>query len=146
MELTAQFLPVGLASALALSDSVAACTNSAWSTHSGPVGRRSLSRSRRHFPQAVLDTRSCRIELALIASLVVMWSVPEVRFWLLTALASHAVMRLWSAFDFIPKALAFERADAAALSEADARNWDAAKHAALSARSDHLRRPCSWRS
>ncbi len=32
-------------------------------------------------------------------------------------------MRIWSAFDFIPKALAFERADAESISETDARNW-----------------------
>lgn len=62
-------------------------------------------------------------ELVLIVALAFTWSQPEVRFWLLTALASHAVMRIWSAFDFIPKALAFERADAATISEAEARNW-----------------------
>jgi hypothetical protein len=62
-------------------------------------------------------------ELALIVALVFTWSQPEVRFWLLTALASHAVMRIWSAFDFIPKALAFERVDAATISEAEARSW-----------------------
>jgi len=62
-------------------------------------------------------------ELALIVALIVTWSQSDVRFWLLTAFASHAVMRIWSAFDFIPKALAFERADAASLSEADTRAW-----------------------
>jgi hypothetical protein len=60
-------------------------------------------------------------ELALIGSLVVAWPIAEVRFWLLVALVSHAVMRIWSAFDFIPKALAFERADA--VSESTARRW-----------------------
>src|ERR671931_1050503 len=49
-------------------------------------------------------------ELSLIASLVAMWASPAVRRALLVALASHLVMRLWSAFDFIPRALAFERA------------------------------------
>ena len=60
-------------------------------------------------------------ELALIGSLVLAWPQPPVRAWLLAALASHASMRLWSAFDFIPKALAFERA--AQVDEAAARAW-----------------------
>jgi len=50
-------------------------------------------------------------ELSLIASLVTTWGEPAVRTALLVAMASHLVMRLWSAFDFIPKALAFERVD-----------------------------------
>ena len=63
-------------------------------------------------------------ELALIASLIVAWSRPEVRTWLLIGFTSHVVMRMWSAFDFIPKALAFERADvSAAVSEDAARRW-----------------------
>ena len=41
------------------------------------------------------------------------------------ALASHAIMRLWSAFDFIPKALAFEKAEPSTISEAAARAWTA---------------------
>lgn len=62
-------------------------------------------------------------ELTLIASLVVAWSQPLVRYALLVALASHAAMRIWSALDFIPKALAFERADPGAITEATARRW-----------------------
>jgi hypothetical protein len=62
-------------------------------------------------------------ELTLIATLVVAWPRPEVRYWLLVALASHVVMRLWSAFDFIPKALAFERADPSSITEETARRW-----------------------
>jgi hypothetical protein len=62
-------------------------------------------------------------EVALIVSLVLAWDRPEVRTWLLVALASHAVMRVWSAFDFIPKALAFERADPASIDEPVARAW-----------------------
>ena len=62
-------------------------------------------------------------ELALIAALVVAWGAPQVRVPLLFAFASHAAMRLWSAFDFIPKALAFERADPASVSAAAARRW-----------------------
>ena len=62
-------------------------------------------------------------EIVLIAALVWAWSQPAVRTCLLVALASHAVMRLWSAFDFIPKALAFEKAEPGTISEAAARAW-----------------------
>lgn len=62
-------------------------------------------------------------ELTLIASLVVWWSQLEVRELLLIALGSHAVMRIWSAFDFIPKALAFERANPESITERAARSW-----------------------
>ena len=60
-------------------------------------------------------------ELALILSLVWGWSNAELRFWLLTSLATHATMRIWSAVDFIPKALAFEKA--ATVDEVAARKW-----------------------
>jgi hypothetical protein len=62
-------------------------------------------------------------EVVLIASLVGAWSQPMVRSGLLVALASHAIMRIWSGFDFIPKALAFERAEPGSVSEAAARAW-----------------------
>ncbi|MGH9627031.1 MAG: hypothetical protein ACRD7E_01510 [Bryobacteraceae bacterium] len=62
-------------------------------------------------------------ELILIAALVLAWSAADVRFWLLMALASHATMRIWSAFDFIPKALAFEKA--ATVDPAEAKRWSA---------------------
>jgi hypothetical protein len=62
-------------------------------------------------------------ELTLLLALVMTWSVREIRIWLLVALCSHAVMRIWSAFDFIPKALAFERTSAESFSESDARSW-----------------------
>ena len=62
-------------------------------------------------------------EFLLIASLVLFWSQPQVRNALLVALASHAAMRIWSAFDFIPKALAYERADPATLTEEQGRRW-----------------------
>ena len=62
-------------------------------------------------------------EVVLIASLVGAWSQPAVRSGLLVGLASHAVMRIWSGFDFIPKALAFERAEPGSVSEAAARAW-----------------------
>jgi hypothetical protein len=64
-------------------------------------------------------------EVVLIAALDSAWSQPAVRTCLLVALASHAVMRLWSAFDFIPKALAFEKAEPGAITEAAARAWTA---------------------
>ena len=57
------------------------------------------------------------LEEVLIAALVATWSQDSIRFWLLLGLTSHAVMRVWSAFDFIPKALAFERTDAGEISE-----------------------------
>ena len=62
-------------------------------------------------------------ELALVAALVLAWPAAEVRGWLLTAMVSHVVMRLWSAVDFIPKALAFERAEPATVAEPAARRW-----------------------
>ncbi len=62
-------------------------------------------------------------EVALFASLVITWSLPDIRFWLLAALFSHAVMRTWSFIDFVPKALTFERAEAAAIDAAAARSW-----------------------
>jgi len=62
-------------------------------------------------------------ELTLITALILTWSRPDVRVPLLAALASHGTMRLWSAVDFIPKALAFERADPATINERAARRW-----------------------
>ena len=58
-------------------------------------------------------------EVLLIVCLVDAWNSPSVRFWLLLTLASHAAARIWSAFDFIPKALAFEKA--ATVDESSAR-------------------------
>jgi len=60
-------------------------------------------------------------EIVLIAALIWSWSQPAVSHPLLVALVSHAAMRLWSAVDFIPKALAFERAET--VTEAAARAW-----------------------
>lgn len=62
-------------------------------------------------------------ELLLIASLVMAWPSPAVRSCLWVAFTSHAIMRIWSAFDFIPKALAFERADPETITEEAARRW-----------------------
>jgi hypothetical protein len=62
-------------------------------------------------------------ELALLAALIAAWPQPGVRWWLLAAAASHVVMRLWSAFDFIPKALAFEQAALTTATGEAARAW-----------------------
>lgn len=62
-------------------------------------------------------------ELAIAAALILAWNMPDVRLWLLVALAAHVAMRMWSAFAFIPKALSFERADAATIDVATARRW-----------------------
>jgi hypothetical protein len=46
-----------------------------------------------------------------------------VRTALLVAVASHAVMRIWSFLDFIPKAFAFEKADPATIDRDAAVRW-----------------------
>ena len=68
-------------------------------------------------------TAHSAFEITLVAALVLAWSAPGVRFWLLIALASHGAMRIWSAFDFIPKALAFEKAEPGMIDEGAARRW-----------------------
>ncbi len=62
-------------------------------------------------------------ELCLIVALAVTWGMPSVRGPLLVALASHAVMRVWSFADFIPKAAAFERAEPGSIEPSAARRW-----------------------
>ena len=62
-------------------------------------------------------------ELSLVIGLVVAWRESEVRAWLVLAAASHTLLRLWSAVDFIPKALAFERAEPHAIPTDAARKW-----------------------
>ena len=62
-------------------------------------------------------------EISVISALVAAWPVPVVRWWLLVALVSHAVGRVWSFLDFIPKAVAFERAVPGSITEALARRW-----------------------
>jgi hypothetical protein len=79
--------------------------------------RGGISRKRFWIPAHVL------FELLLIGSLVAAWNRPAVRDWLLVGLASHAAMRIWSAFDFIPKALAFERMEASQITPETARRW-----------------------
>jgi len=95
--------------------------------------RGGVSRKRFWIPARIL------FELLLIASLAVAWSDEMVRFWLLIALASHAVMRIWSAFFFIPRALAFERARPGDVTETAAPRMDAAEPVAPAAGRHHLR-------
>jgi hypothetical protein len=77
--------------------------------------RGGITRGRFWFPLHTI------FEIALIVCLVQSWKFPNIRLWLLLALASHVTGRMWSAFDFIPKALAFEKATT--VDEASARSW-----------------------
>lgn len=63
------------------------------------------------------------LELLLIGMLIITWADREVRVALLVALGSHVVMRAWSLFDFVPKAVAFEKADPATVDRAAAKRW-----------------------
>ncbi|MCW2630214.1 hypothetical protein [Mycobacterium sp.] len=63
------------------------------------------------------------LEVLLIITLVVAWGDANVRVALLIALVSHALLRVWSLVDFVPKALAFEKADPATVDEATAVRW-----------------------
>ena len=78
--------------------------------------REGISRRRFWIPAHVA------FELSLIASLIIAWG-SSARSSLLVALASHAAMRIWSAFDFIPKALAFETADPSSVDVLSAKRW-----------------------
>ena len=60
-------------------------------------------------------------ELVLLVTLYLGWAHGDVRKALLTALAAHLALRLWSAVDLIPRALAFEKAEA--VDEVAARDW-----------------------
>ncbi|HEX2398617.1 MAG TPA: hypothetical protein VHJ79_01220, partial [Mycobacterium sp.] len=62
-------------------------------------------------------------EVLLIVTVVVAWGDADVRIALLVALVSHAVTRVWSLVDFVPKAVAFEKADPARVDEAAAVRW-----------------------
>ncbi len=63
------------------------------------------------------------VEAALFAAMFSAWSEPTVLKPLTVALVSHIMMRGWSAYDFIPKAVAFENADPTSISESQARAW-----------------------
>jgi len=62
------------------------------------------------------------LEIALLGAIVLNWQLPVVRNLLLAAFACHAFMRVWSFADLIPKVLAFERSDAAAIDASAARD------------------------
>jgi hypothetical protein len=62
-------------------------------------------------------------EVTLIAAVVVTWGHSDVRTPMLVALGSHVVMRVWSLVDFVPKAVAFEKADPAVIERAAAVRW-----------------------
>ena len=62
-------------------------------------------------------------ELSVISALIAAWSIPAVRTWLWVAFISHALARIWSFADFIPKAVAFEQADPSSITAASARKW-----------------------
>ena len=62
-------------------------------------------------------------EVLLIVALIVGWGDADVRTALLVALVSHAAMRIWSLVDFVPRAIEFEKADAAVVDESAAVRW-----------------------
>jgi hypothetical protein len=91
----------------------------AWPKRPGIIQPRNggVSRARFWIPAHIA------FEVLLIVTLVLAWGHVEVRVALLVALASHAVMRVWSLVDFVPKALAFEKTDPASVDEAAAVRW-----------------------
>jgi hypothetical protein len=62
-------------------------------------------------------------ELSSVVAVALARSVPDIRLPLLVALVSHALVRLCSLVEFIPNALAFERAEPLSVSGYDARRW-----------------------
>ena len=90
-----------------------------WPKRPGIIQARNggISRARFWVPAHVV------FEVLLVVALIVTWSDADVRFALLVALISHGVMRVWSLVDFVPKALAFEKADPATVDEAAALRW-----------------------
>ncbi len=62
-------------------------------------------------------------EVLLIIALITACGDADVRLVLLVALISHTVMRVWSLVDFVPKAVAFEKADPATVDETAALRW-----------------------
>jgi hypothetical protein len=62
-------------------------------------------------------------EVLLVIALISTWSDADVRLALLVAVISHAIARVWSLVDFVPKALAFEKADPAKVDASAAKRW-----------------------
>ena len=63
------------------------------------------------------------LEVLLVASLIVTWGDGLPMIFVVVALGSHLVVRVWSLADFVPKAVAFEKADPATVKEAAAVRW-----------------------
>lgn len=91
----------------------------AWPYRPGIIQPRSGGIARRRF---WVPSHTAFEVLAVVAVFVV-WAQPDVRLALLAALVSHAVMRVWSLVDFVPKAIAFENTDPAVIEEAEAKQW-----------------------
>ena len=91
----------------------------AWPERPGIIQSRNggISRARFWVPAHTV------FEVLLIITLVVAWGAGDVRVALLVALVSHAVMRVWSLVDFVPKAVAFEKADPARVDKTAAIRW-----------------------
>ncbi|MGZ8819099.1 MAG: hypothetical protein ACXWZR_17255 [Mycobacterium sp.] len=91
----------------------------AWPKRPGIIQAQNGGISRRRFwiPAHTL------FEVLLIVALIAAWHNADVRLALLVALVSHAVMRVWSLVDLVPKAVKFEKADPAAVDEAGAVAW-----------------------
>lgn len=96
-----------------------AVVDPAWPKRPGLVQPQNGGISRRRFwiPAHIV------FEVLLVIALVAGWSDPGVRAALLVALVSHAVTRVWSLIDVVPRAVAFERTDPAAVDEAAAVRW-----------------------
>lgn len=91
----------------------------AWPKRPGIIQAHNGGLSRRRF---WIPTHTA-FEVLLIVALIGAWSHPDVRTAQLVALASHAVMRVWSLVDFVPKAVAFEKCDPAEVDEAVGLRW-----------------------
>lgn len=91
----------------------------AWPKRPGIIQAHNGGISRRRF---WIPTHTV-FELLLVVSLIVGWAHSDVRTALLVALVSHALMRVWSLVDSVPKAVAFEKADPAEVDETAAVLW-----------------------
>lgn len=91
----------------------------AWPKRPGIIQAHNGGVSRRRFwiPAHTL------FEVLLVGALLASWQHADVRVALLVALVSHAVMRVWSFVDLVPKAVEFEKADPASIDEAAAVAW-----------------------
>lgn len=90
-----------------------------WPKRPGIIQARNGGISRRRFWLPVHTA----FEMLLIAALIAAWSAADLRIALVVALVSHAVMRVWSLLDAVPKAMEFERTDPADVDEAAAVRW-----------------------